>query len=146
MKSSDPLLYSMGSYYDIDAILTDAQKVPCTFDLDMSGLGYLDENAGGDVQSPPLPFFPSSDSSSPENYSCIATLIPFLIDKSRYPRFPSPLAQHPTRGPTSWSLFSSIMYSRFAGFYIAKGFGSIESRAEDCGSKAVGKSLLRLGG
>lgn len=42
----------MGSYYDIDAILTDAQKVPCTFDLDIPGLGYLDENAGGDV---PLP-------------------------------------------------------------------------------------------
>lgn len=42
----------MGSYYDIDAILTDAQKVPCTFDLDIPGLGYLDENAGGDVRSP----------------------------------------------------------------------------------------------
>ena len=42
-------LVLMGSYYDIDAILTDAQKVPCTFDLDMPGLGYLDENAGGDV-------------------------------------------------------------------------------------------------
>ena len=49
----------MGSYYDVDAILTDAQKVPCTFDLDMPGLGYLDDNAGGDVQFPPvsLPFF-----------------------------------------------------------------------------------------
>ena len=42
----------MGSYYDIDAILTDAQKVPCTFDLDVPGLGYLDENAGGDVPNP----------------------------------------------------------------------------------------------
>lgn len=42
----------MGSYYDIDAILTDAQKVPCTFDLDIPGLGYLDENAGGDVPNP----------------------------------------------------------------------------------------------
>ncbi|CAD6581297.1 MAG: DNA replication protein [Alectoria sarmentosa] len=41
----------MGSYYDIDAILTDAQKVPCTFDLDIPGLGYLDENAGGDIKS-----------------------------------------------------------------------------------------------
>lgn len=41
----------MGSYYDIDAILTDAQKVPCTFDLDIPGLGYLDENPGGDVRS-----------------------------------------------------------------------------------------------
>ena len=39
----------MSSYYDIDAILTDAQKVPCTFDIDVPGLGYLDENPGGDV-------------------------------------------------------------------------------------------------
>lgn len=44
----------MGSYYNIDAILTDAQKVPCTFDLDIPGLGYLEENAGGDVPRPPL--------------------------------------------------------------------------------------------
>ena len=40
---------SMGSYYSIDAILTDGQKVPCIFDLDIPGLGYLDENPGGDV-------------------------------------------------------------------------------------------------
>lgn len=39
----------MNSYYDIDAILTDAQKVPCTLNLDVPGLGYLDDNAGGDV-------------------------------------------------------------------------------------------------
>ena len=42
----------MGSYYNIDAILTDAQKVPCTFELDIPGLGYLDENPGGDVFLP----------------------------------------------------------------------------------------------
>ncbi|KAI9730769.1 MAG: DNA replication protein [Claussenomyces sp. TS43310] len=30
------------SYYDVDAILTDAQKVPCTFELDCPHLGYLD--------------------------------------------------------------------------------------------------------
>lgn len=74
-ESSDPLLYSMGSYYDVDAILTDAQKVPCTFDLDMPGLGYLDENAGGDVQFPPLPFpsfFQLLTQPSMDNY--IATL------------------------------------------------------------------------
>ncbi|CAL3963465.1 unnamed protein product [Diplocarpon coronariae] len=34
------------SYYDIDAILTDAQKVPCTFELDVPDLGFLDHNAG----------------------------------------------------------------------------------------------------
>lgn len=56
----------MNSYYDIDAILTDAQKVPCIFDLDIPGLGYLDENAGGDVPTHssslnllPLNLFPS---------------------------------------------------------------------------------------
>lgn len=37
------------SYYGIDAILTDAQKVPCTFELDVPGLGFVDGNAGGDV-------------------------------------------------------------------------------------------------
>ncbi|KAI9765575.1 MAG: DNA replication protein [Geoglossum simile] len=38
------------SYYDIDAILTDAQKVPCTFELRVPGLGYLDGNSGGDMK------------------------------------------------------------------------------------------------
>ena len=65
----------MGSYYDIDAILTDAQKIPCTFDLDIPGLGYLDENAGGDVPLP-LPFptiFLSTPSTSQSNSEIIAT-------------------------------------------------------------------------
>ncbi|KAK3293150.1 uncharacterized protein B0H64DRAFT_206927 [Chaetomium fimeti] len=30
------------SYYDIDAILTDAEKIPCTFQVDIPDLGYLD--------------------------------------------------------------------------------------------------------
>lgn len=38
------------SYYDVDAILTDAQKVPCTFELEIPGLGYIDDSAGGDVR------------------------------------------------------------------------------------------------
>jgi len=42
----------MGSYYDIDTILTDAQKLPCTFELDVPGLGFIDGNAGGDVNLP----------------------------------------------------------------------------------------------
>lgn len=50
----------MGTYYDIDTIQTDAQKVPCTFELSVPGLGYLDGNSGGDVLPPfplpPLPF------------------------------------------------------------------------------------------
>ncbi|KAK0514096.1 hypothetical protein JMJ35_003818 [Cladonia borealis] len=41
----------MGSYYNIDAILTDAQKVPCTFTLDLPSMGYLDDNAGGDIKA-----------------------------------------------------------------------------------------------
>ena len=40
----------MASYYDIDAILTDAQKVPCTFELMVPGLGYVDGNSGQDVR------------------------------------------------------------------------------------------------
>lgn len=39
------------SYYDVDAILTDAQKLPCTFEIDVPGLGYLDGNPGGTVRS-----------------------------------------------------------------------------------------------
>lgn len=60
----------MGSYYDIDAILTDSQarrrsaletlnlstnssqKIPCTFDVDAPGLGYMEGNPGGDVRLP----------------------------------------------------------------------------------------------
>ncbi|KAK3061006.1 DNA replication protein [Coniosporium uncinatum] len=38
------------SYYDIDAILTDAQKVPCTFEITVPGLGYIDGNAGQDMK------------------------------------------------------------------------------------------------
>jgi GINS complex subunit 3 len=60
------------SYYDIDAILTDAevdsprnwpfsrrqnsqtdapvQKLPCTFNLDVPGLGYIDNNPGHDLK------------------------------------------------------------------------------------------------
>ena len=37
------------SYYDVDEILTDAQKLPCTFEIDVPGLGYLDGNPGGTV-------------------------------------------------------------------------------------------------
>ena len=40
----------MSTYYDPDAILTDAQKVPCTFQLDVPGLGYIDGNAGSNVR------------------------------------------------------------------------------------------------
>ena len=40
----------MATYYDIDAILTDSQKLPCTFELLVPGLGYLDGNAGGDMK------------------------------------------------------------------------------------------------
>lgn len=49
----------MNSYYSVDAILTDAHKVPCTFELAVPGLGYLDDNAGGDVRAPHLLHPPS---------------------------------------------------------------------------------------
>ncbi|KAF7845635.1 hypothetical protein BT93_L1493 [Corymbia citriodora subsp. variegata] len=39
------------SYYDVDAILTDAQKLPCTFGLDVPGLGYLDGNPGSTMKT-----------------------------------------------------------------------------------------------
>lgn len=42
----------MGSYYNVDAILTDAQKVPCTFEIDVPGLGFVDGHAGTDVSKP----------------------------------------------------------------------------------------------
>ncbi|KAL5606938.1 hypothetical protein BROUX41_003313 [Berkeleyomyces rouxiae] len=32
------------SYYDVEAILTEAEKVPCTFNFDSNELGYLDNN------------------------------------------------------------------------------------------------------
>ncbi len=34
------------SYYELDSILTDAQKLSCTFDLTVPGLGYLDNSPG----------------------------------------------------------------------------------------------------
>jgi GINS complex subunit 3 len=40
----------MSSYYDVDAILTDAQKVPCTFELTVPSLGFLEGNMGGDMK------------------------------------------------------------------------------------------------
>ncbi|KFZ07808.1 hypothetical protein V501_06211 [Pseudogymnoascus sp. VKM F-4519 (FW-2642)] len=33
------------SYYDVDAILTDAQKIPCHFTLAVPGLGHLDASS-----------------------------------------------------------------------------------------------------
>lgn len=41
----------MGSYYDIDTLLTDSQKLPCTFELTVPGLGYLDGNPGQPLKS-----------------------------------------------------------------------------------------------
>lgn len=41
----------MGSYYDIDTLLTDSQKLPCTFELTVPGLGYLDGNPGQALKS-----------------------------------------------------------------------------------------------
>ncbi|KAM5350369.1 hypothetical protein ACJ41O_006874 [Fusarium nematophilum] len=42
------------SYYDIDAILTDAEKVPCQFELDVPYLGHLDNSPHGLKPNTPL--------------------------------------------------------------------------------------------
>ncbi|KAJ3487488.1 hypothetical protein NLG97_g6400 [Lecanicillium saksenae] len=42
------------SYYDVDAILTDAEKVPCQFELDVPYLGHLDNNPHGLKAGTPL--------------------------------------------------------------------------------------------
>ncbi|KAJ5949486.1 hypothetical protein N7454_001070 [Penicillium verhagenii] len=39
------------SYYDIDSILTDAQKLPCTFELEVPGLGVLEGNPGENIKA-----------------------------------------------------------------------------------------------
>lgn len=39
----------MSNYYDLNSILTDSQKVPCTFELTVSGLGYLSGNPGTSI-------------------------------------------------------------------------------------------------
>lgn len=48
------------SYYDVDAILTDAQKVPSTFALNVPTLGYLTNNPSGPLKAQttlPLPLW-----------------------------------------------------------------------------------------
>ncbi|KAF7118813.1 hypothetical protein CNMCM5793_008442 [Aspergillus hiratsukae] len=39
------------SYYDVDSILTDAQKLPCTFELEVPGLGILEGNPGENIKA-----------------------------------------------------------------------------------------------
>ncbi|KAI5970733.1 PSF3 [Candida margitis] len=43
-------LFTM-SYYDIDDILADAEKLPCQFNHTIPGLGYLEGNPGKPIQS-----------------------------------------------------------------------------------------------
>ncbi|KAF5586525.1 DNA replication complex GINS PSF3, partial [Fusarium pseudocircinatum] len=42
------------SYYDIDSILTDAEKVPCHFEIDVRDLGHLDNSPHGLKAQTPL--------------------------------------------------------------------------------------------
>lgn len=58
----------MALYYDVDAILTDSQvrtpfrlwlanpfqKVPCTFEMEVPGIGYLQGNPGDSVRPPSI--------------------------------------------------------------------------------------------
>ncbi|CCG81782.1 DNA replication complex GINS protein psf-3 [Taphrina deformans PYCC 5710] len=39
-----------GGYYDIDAILTTQQKLPCTFKFDIPGLGHLESSDTKDIK------------------------------------------------------------------------------------------------
>ncbi|KAF3765367.1 hypothetical protein M406DRAFT_256242 [Cryphonectria parasitica EP155] len=39
------------SYYDIDAILTDAEKIPCEFNVSVLNLGHLNNNPGEDLKA-----------------------------------------------------------------------------------------------
>ncbi|BFZ53127.1 DNA replication protein [Savitreella phatthalungensis] len=39
-----------GGYYDIDAILATQQKLPCTFRLDVPGLGFLESEETHDIK------------------------------------------------------------------------------------------------
>ncbi|KFH41745.1 DNA replication complex GINS protein-like protein [Hapsidospora chrysogenum ATCC 11550] len=38
------------SYYDVDAILTDGEKVPCTFEYDVPYLGHLDNSSSSGLK------------------------------------------------------------------------------------------------
>ncbi|KAI0171721.1 DNA replication complex GINS protein PSF3 [Hypoxylon sp. FL1284] len=75
------------SYYDIDAILTDAEKVPCKFELDVPDLGYLDNNpsqplrAGTSIGLPlwlaePLALTSRSQSSAEDGSSFVSLDLP----------------------------------------------------------------------
>lgn len=39
----------MNNYYNIDDIITDGQKLPCNFEIDVPGLGFLQGEANTDV-------------------------------------------------------------------------------------------------
>jgi hypothetical protein len=39
------------SYYDIDAIITTQNKMPCIFKFDVQGLGYLEASDVPDVRT-----------------------------------------------------------------------------------------------
>lgn len=120
----------MGSYYNIDAILTDAQKVPCTFTLDLPSMGYLDDNAGGDVLLPttlvPLP----------------PPLTVHPTDQSTDFDLPLPLAFHPAGRPASWTFASPAMYPRSPTINISTRIECVEGGSEDGRSKKSGRKLL----
>lgn len=40
----------MNEYFDVDAILTDNVKVPCTFEIAVPGLGYLESSTESDIR------------------------------------------------------------------------------------------------
>ena len=120
----------MGSYYNIDAILTDAQKVPCTFTLDLPSMGYLDDNAGGDVLL---------------QMTLVYLPIPLIIhpaDQSTNFDLTPPLAFHPAGSPASWTFANPAMYPRSSTIDISSRIECVEGGSEDGRPKKSGRKLL----
>ncbi|KAK0649299.1 DNA replication complex GINS protein psf-3 [Cercophora newfieldiana] len=77
------------SYYDIDSILTDAEKIPCTFQLDVPELGYLDNSPGQTLKAGARVALPlwlaellaitSTGSSDDQNKSYVAFDLPHAL-------------------------------------------------------------------
>ncbi|KAH3671401.1 hypothetical protein WICMUC_004698 [Wickerhamomyces mucosus] len=77
------------SYYDIDDIIGDSQRLPCKFNTDAKGLGWLEGNPGKDMKSGTkleLPFWISeilaiSTISSDSDITFIELLQPDALNK-----------------------------------------------------------------
>ncbi|KAI9838272.1 MAG: hypothetical protein M1819_005540 [Sarea resinae] len=95
------------SYYDIDAILTDAEKVPCTFEISVPGLGYLDNNSSADIkQNTPLPL--------PLHLALLLALSPSFLPNSHNTSQPTPLLTLSLPSPLSSRVLNALAASPIA--------------------------------